>query len=362
MEKSKNVFQPRLIAWEITKKCNLKCIHCRADSKYNNFKDELSTEECFKILDNISSFSNPIIILTGGEPLFRKDIYKIIQYGKKIGLKIALATCGYLLDKKTALKLKKSGIERISLSIDGKDNITHDNFRQIKGSFDTVINAAKTLNEINFPFQVNTTITKLNYNQIEEILNLAVNIGAVAFHPFLLVPTGRAKNLKQFEISPKDYEKILKKIYQMSKLSSIQFKPTCAPHYYRILLQKEKQITKNTDKMHMMTKGCLGGQSFAFISNTGKIQICGFLEKEAGDLRKENYNFKNIWEHSKLFNLLRDTKNYKGKCGYCEYINVCGGCRARAFSITGNFLDEEPYCIYQPKKIMDNKNAYNKKK
>ncbi len=345
--------QPRLIAWEVTKQCPLKCMHCRASSSDRKFAGEFSTEECFGILRNIASFAKPIIILTGGEPMARSDIYMIAEYGTKLGLRMVMAPCGLLMNHENTRKMKESGIMRISLSIDGADEKTHDSFRQVEGSFNAVINAAHIARETGLEFQINSTITKLNYRQIDRMLQLAVDLGAVGYHPFLLVPTGRGSGLADYEIDPREYEKLLEWIYEKSREVPIQLKPTCAPHYYRILRQKEREkgikVTVKTHGLSAMTKGCLGGQSFAFISNTGRVQICGFLEEKAGDLREESYDFKKIWETSELFLKMRDIDGYNGRCGICEYRKVCGGCRARAFATTGNYLDEEPYCVYQPR-------------
>lgn len=351
-------YLPRLIAWEVTRRCNLKCQHCRAQACDKEYEGEFSTEECFKLLDNIASFAKPIIILTGGEPMFRKDIYEISKYGKSLGLKMVMAPCGQFITKENVQKIKESGIERISLSIDGSTKETHDQFRQVEGAFESVINAAKIAKENELEFQVNTTITKHNYKQLDDIFNLAIKMGAVSYHPFLLVPTGRGKDLAQFEISPKEYEEVLVWIYKKSLSTPIHLKPTCAPHYYRIFRQKEKEagrpVSVETHGMNAMSKGCMGGQSFAFISHIGKVQICGFLEDEAGDIREQKYNFKKIWNESNLFQEMRDIDNYHGRCGICEYRKVCGGCRARSFATTGNYLDEEPYCIYEPNVLKKN--------
>ena len=350
-------YQPRLIAWEVTKKCPLNCMHCRASAADKEFSGEFTTEECFKVLDNVASFAKPIMILTGGEPMARADIFDIARYGTNLGLRMVMAPCGLLMNRENTLKMKESGIERISLSIDGADKETHDSFRQVPGAFESVVRAAKIAKECGLEFQINTTITKLNYKQIGEMLQFAIDLGAVSYHPFLLVPTGRGSDLAEYEIDPDEYENLLTWIYEKSMSAPIQMKPTCAPHYYRIIRQKEKQagrkVTFETHGLSAMTKGCMGGQSFAFISNTGRAQICGFLEEEAGDIRKQKYNFKKIWDTSELYLKMRDLDNYNGRCGVCEYRRVCGGCRARAFATTGNYLDEEPYCVYQPLRKAD---------
>ncbi|MFQ6094366.1 MAG: heme b synthase [bacterium] len=356
MAESKNLklgSPPRLIAWEITRSCTLNCRHCRAAARYGPYPNEFTTDECFKVLDNIASFARPIMILTGGEPMLRDDIFEIATYGSRLGLRMTMAPCGFLFDNESVQKMKAAGIERISLSLDGATARTHDTFRRIEGAFDAVVRAMRCAREKDLDFQINTTVTKHNLKELDHILQLAIESGAVAFHPFLLVPTGRGKELAGEEISPTEYESVLNWIYDQRKKVPIQFKPTCAPHYYRIFRQREKEqgrrMTPQTHGLDAMTKGCMGGQSFAFISHTGRVQICGFLETECGDVRKENYDFRKIWETSPIFEQMRNLDGYHGRCGYCEYRKVCGGCRARAFAATGDYLDEEPYCIYEPK-------------
>ena len=354
-------YLPKLIAWEVTRTCNLNCKHCRANAYNYKYENEFTKEECFKLIDNISSFSNSIIILTGGEPMMRKDIFDISEYGTKKGLKMVIAPCGMFVNEENATKMLNAGIKRISLSIDGADKESHDSFRRVDGAFDIVLKAAENAKKVGLEFQINTTVTKHNYKEIDKIYELAIKLGAVSFHPFLLVPTGRAKNLKEQEISPEEYEKILIWIYENRENSHLRLKPTCAPHYYRIFHQmekkKNKKVLSETHGLDALTKGCMGGQSFAFISHIGKVQICGFLDVECGDIRKENYDFKKIWETSPVFIEMRNIDEYHGRCGYCEYRKVCGGCRARAYAITGDYLDEEPYCIYQPK-IKNSKQKY----
>jgi heme b synthase len=343
---------PRLIAWEVTKTCSLNCRHCRAHAADRSFENEFTTEECYKVLDNVASFSSPIIILTGGEPMAREDIFEIARYGTDLGLKMVMAPCGLLMDRENTRKMIDSGIKRISLSLDGADRETHDSFRGVDGAFNAVIRAAGLAREAGLEFQINTTVTKLNYKQLDRIVELTMELGAVSYHPFLLVPTGRGEELGEYEIDPEEYEDVLNWFYEKSLEVPIQLKPTCAPHYYRIFRQREKQagrtVSVQTHGMAAMSKGCLGGQGFAFISNIGKVQICGFLDVEAGDVRAAGYNFKSIWETSPLFLEMRDLDGYNGKCGICEYRRFCGGCRARAYAATGDYLAPEPYCVYEP--------------
>jgi heme b synthase len=345
---------PRLIAWEITRRCNLNCRHCRAAAQHGPYPNEFSTQECLKTLDKISAFAKPIIILTGGEPLLRPDIFEIAQHGTKLGLRMALATCGGLLDANVAQQLKAAGIQRISLSIDGGTAASHDDFRQTPGAFDAALRATEVAKSAGLEFQINTTITRRNLPELEQILRLAIQLGAAAYHPFLLVPTGRGAEMVDEILSPEEYERTLHWIYEQRAHSPIPFKPTCAPHYYRILRQREqaagRSFSPQTHGLDAMTKGCMGGQSFAFISHTGKAQICGFLDKECGDLRSVDFDFQTIWKNSTVFQEIRQIDNYQGRCGYCDYRKVCGGCRARAYAMTGDYLAEEPFCIYTPKR------------
>ncbi len=356
-------YTPRLIAWEVTRTCNLNCRHCRAVAKNQQYESEFSTDEMKRVLDSIAAFCKPIIILTGGEPMMRDDIYEIASYGTSLGLRMVMAPCGYFINPETIARLKESGISRISLSIDGSSAESHDAFRQVPGAFDKVIAAARMCTEHGLEFQVNTTVHKGNLDELPAILDLAIKLGAKAFHPFLLVPTGRAKNMAGQEISPEEYERVLEWVYDMQEKTPILFKPTCAPHYHRIVRQKGGPAKPShpggghpggapkghPGGLHGLSKGCMGGQSFAFISHVGKVQICGFLEEEAGDLREADYDFQKVWDESELFREIRDIDAYGGKCGYCEYRKVCGGCRARAFAMSGDYMAEEPFCIYTPK-------------
>ncbi len=346
-------YLPRLIAWEVTRSCLLNCIHCRAAARYGPYEGELTTEECCRFLDDVKSFSDPIMILTGGEPMMRTDIYDIAAYGSQLGLRMVMAPCGLLVTEEHAKKIKRSGIMRVSLSLDGLTAESHNAFRRVEGAFEGVMQAIENLKKAGVEFQINTTVTKHNVGDLPQLLEMIVKLGAVAYHPFLLVPTGRGKALADMEVSPADYEKTLKWFYDMRDKVPIQFKPTCAPHYYRIFRQEEqrkgKTVTPASHGLDAMTKGCMGGQSFAFVSHVGKVQICGFLEEEAGDIKSEP--FSKIWNTSQLFREMRDLDRYHGKCGICEYRRICGGCRARAFAVSGDYLAAEPFCTYEPKRV-----------
>ncbi len=292
-------------------------------------------------MDNIASFSRPIIILTGGEPMMRPDIYDIAAHGHELGLPVVMAPCGILIDDETAVKIVQSGIKRISISLDGATAKSHDAFRQVEGAFEGTLAGLEAAKRAGLEFQINTTVSRHNLSELPAIRELAIRLGAKVFNPFFLVPTGRGKELADQEISPEEYEQTLRWLAEKQNSPEIKQRVTCAPHYQRILRQ-----------MHVTgirpVKGCMGGQTFAFISHRGKVQICGFLELECGDLRREDLDFRKIWKTSEVFRRLRDLDSYHGRCGYCEFRKVCGGCRARAYALTGDYLAEEPYCLYQP--------------
>ena len=340
----------RLVAWEITRNCNLSCVHCRASADMGPHTGELKTDACFKLLDEIADAGSPIVILTGGEPLLRKDIFDIARYGTNKGLRMVMAPNGTLITESFAKQMADSGIQRISISLDGASEKTHDTFRGVKGAFQGALNGIKLAKEAGIEFQINTTITKTNLDQIPAIQELAVNLGAVAHHIFLLVPTGRGKYIIDQEISAQEYEHTLNWFYDQREKLPLQLKATCAPHYYRILRQRAKKDGKSvsfqTHGLDAVTRGCLGGTGFCFISHQGIVQPCGFLNLNCGDIRKDS--FPNIWNNSDIFLSLRDFSQLKGKCGKCEFKAVCGGCRARAYEANGDFLSEEPLCSYQP--------------
>jgi len=301
-------------------------------------------------MDEIASISKPVIILTGGEPLLRSNIFDLARYGTDKGFRMVMATNGTLMTEETVQKMKASGIQRISVSLDGPSSETHDAFRKVKGAFESSLKGIELAKRGGLEFQINTTITQMNLHLIADILKLAVDLGAAAHHIFLLVPTGRGKELQDQEISALDYEKTLNWFYEQRERVPLQLKATCAPHYYRILRQRAKKegkkITPKEYGLDAMTRGCLGGISFCFLSHVGQVQPCGYLELDCGNVRKQS--FKEIWENSPVFLNLRNTDGYQGKCGICEYRKVCGGCRARAYESLGNYMNEEPYCIYEP--------------
>ncbi len=390
-------FKPRLIFWEVTKGCNLRCIHCRATATELSSPTDLPTERALDIIHQIAAYANPILVLSGGEPLYRADIFTLARAATDQGLRVALATNGTTVTKEMARRIVGSGVRRVSISLDGADAMTHDTFRGIPGAFEAAIYGMRNLKELGMSVQINTTIARHNAKQLPAVLELARNLGADALHTFLLVPVGCGVDIAAEQmVAPEEYEQMLNWFYDQSLAGGIELKATCAPHYFRVARQRraaERQAamsgnggqtthngngigptditmpgstgmalhphaaaSKNTvhaglgghpDGMNAMTKGCLAGTGVCFLSHEGEVYPCGYLPAVAGDLRKQS--FAEIWENSAVFADLRDTDNLKGKCGCCEFRNVCMGCRARAFAATGDYLDEEPFCVYQPR-------------
>src|SRR5690348_9451344 len=386
---------PRLIFWEVTKGCNLRCIHCRASATELSSPSDLTTAIALGIVDQIAAAANPILVLSGGEPLYRSDIFQLARYGTDRGLRVALATNGTLVTREVARMIVDSGVRRVSISLDGADSLTHDTFRGIPGAFDAAVQGLRNLKALGMSVQINMTIARHNARQLPQVLELAKRLGADALHTFLLVPVGCGVDIAAEQmVAPEEYEQMLNWFYDRSREGGIELKATCAPHYFRVARQRHAaergasgangsraetapdaigpsdmmmpgstgvtihpHAARNAghaglpsghpDGMNAMTKGCLAGTGVCFISHEGEVYPCGYLPAIAGDLRRES--FAEIWTHSQVFEQLRDTGNLKGKCGCCEFRNICMGCRARAFAASGDFLDEEPFCIYQPR-------------
>jgi len=339
--------QLRLLAWEITRRCNLSCRHCRAGAADQVYPGELTTQEARDFLTGLAAWAKPIVILTGGEPLLRDDVFDIAAHGTALGLRLVMAPNGTLLDEAKAREAIRAGIQRVSVSLDGAAAESHDAFRGVAGAFEGALRGLEACRRVGLEFQINTTITPDNRAELAAIHKLARDLGAAAHHIFLLVPTGRGRALKGLDA--RAYEETLHWFYDQ-RSPDIHLKATCAPHYYRILRQRAKAegrtVSFESHGLEAVTRGCLAGTGFAFLSHVGQVQPCGYLELQAGNIKERP--FQEIWADSPLFRKLRDPSGYQGKCGRCEYLRVCGGCRARAFEATGDFLAEEPLCTYQP--------------
>ncbi|MBK5290524.1 MAG: radical SAM protein [Acidobacteriia bacterium] len=347
---------PRLIFWELTTGCNLRCAHCRASASELMSPDELGYAQCCRIVDEIAEFAPFILVLSGGEPLWRPDVFDIARRATRRGIRVALATNGTLVDEVMAERIRDSGIQRVAVSLDGVDPATHDRFRGQAGAFEAACNGLRCLREVGLSTQVNTTVARHNAHQLPRMLKLAAELGVDAFHLFLLVPVGCGLTISEQESVPaQQAEEILRWFYDQSLQTKLELKATCAPHYYRIVRQQRAESRHAgiplaplpATGMHSMTKGCLAGSGVCFLSSKGEVYPCGYLPVSAGNLLSEP--FARIWEHAGIFRSLRGEDSLEGWCGVCEFQNVCSGCRARAYGVTGNYLAEEPDCLYMPK-------------
>ncbi|MBI5879022.1 MAG: radical SAM protein [Chloroflexi bacterium] len=366
---------PRLIFWETTAGCNLACIHCRRITVADQLlPQDLTTAESFSLIDQIAAFARPIFVLSGGEPLFRPDIFDIARHASDAGLIVALATNGTLIDAEAARRIQASGIRRVSISFDGADAPTHDIFRG-KGAYERSLAGMQHLAAAGVPYQINTTVARHNIHQMPETLAMAKDLRAQALHLFLLVPVGCGVEIApDQQISPAEYENVLHWMYDAELQGGIELKATCAPHYFRVTRQRQVEAKRaglvieapdshrrqaqaggatghpgsngSRHAMNAMTKGCLAGSGVCFVSHRGEVFPCGYLPLEAGNIRRQP--FREIWEESALFAGLRDVDQLGGKCGLCEFKKLCSGCRARAYGMTGDYLAEEPFCTYEP--------------
>lgn len=330
------VRKPRIIAFEVTRRCRMNCVHCRA-SACADFTDDLTSGQCEKIIKSVADYNRCVLIFTGGEPFERDDIFELIDYANSCGLAVSLATCGYNFNDKTAQRLKNSGVLTLSFSLDSDNAEQHDNFRRTGGAFEKTLAAIDIAKKAGLKFQINTTVTKLNADKLAALARLSESLGAYCFNPFMLVPAGRAKELSAIALTANKYEKVLRTVAQLKAESPIDVRFTCAPRFAPVF----KQLFPDSKKK---AYGCLAASDFAFISHTGDVQTCGFLEISAGNILTAG-DFASIWENSDFLNSIRQ-KNFTGKCGDCNYAETCGGCRARAFASTGDYLASDPLCSY----------------
>ncbi len=398
----------RLVFWETTTGCNLACVHCRRlEVSKELSKQDLSTEQSIQFIRTLPETGRPILVFSGGEPLMRPDLFTLAEEAVKVGLPIALATNGTIMDPTLAARVRDVGFKRVSISFDGPDAPTHDQFRGA-GAFDASISGFKELRKAGLSMQINTTVAKHNYRKLDETYQLAMDLGADALHVFMLVPVGCGMELDpSVMLSGQEYEDALNWIYDRSLEAKLHLKATCAPHYFRVMRQRAKTEGRampaaahphknmhpnaaglpgehpsaaghpgehpsgaghpgghpggghpgdghpggghpggGQGDMTAMTKGCLAGQAVCFVSHTGEVFPCGYLPVTSGNVTRTP--LPTIWRRSHVFADLRDEKNLEGKCGLCEYAKVCMGCRARAFGHTGNYLAEEPNCDYIP--------------
>lgn len=323
-----------IIAWEVTGACNLSCEYCRASATATPADSELSTKEALAFIDEVAP-RRPMLILSGGEPLLRTDIFDIARYARDRGVRVSLATNGTLLSFEAVEKIKEAGIMRVSVSLDGPAPDIHDAFRG-RGSFDLAMRGIDILRG-RVDFQINMTVTKENLDVVGATMDLAEKLGAVAFHLFFLVPTGRGREDEL--VTPGEQDEILRQVARDSRNRKIEVKVTCAPQYGRIA----KEVLTEAERRRVPGSACLAGTNFVFVSRTGDVSPCGYLPIVAGNVREEK--FSDIWESSPVFVDLR-RRELLGRCGGCDRRKVCGGCRARAYALTGDYLESDPLCSY----------------
>ncbi len=356
--------------WELTRACMLACKHCRAKAIKNRHPNELTTEECFDLIDQISKLK-PLLIITGGDPMMRDDLEDIVDYASQ-SLRVAVAFSGTKLANEDRLKaLKKAGVHRIAISIDGSNAEKHDGFRGVKGSFHDSLNVIKTAKKLGIEFQINTTVTKENIYDLPNIAKLCSELDPALWDVFFLVPVGRAK--AELMPNPQEFEDILCWLYDLNEMG-LRVKSSAATHFRRIRIMRKKgemprvgdlydwlrentsiKINKSSeiDAKHKPKVGVTDGRGMLFISHIGDVYPSGFLPIKAGNVREQSV--KEIYEKSKIFVDLKDPNNLRGKCGVCEYRFICGGSRARAYALTGDYLQAEPCCIYRPSALVEDK-------
>ena len=330
--------QLRLLFWESTSQCNLRCIHCRR-LDIDAVAGQLTTDQVKGVFDSTSTLGKPIIVFSGGEPLLRDDWEHLAGHATSLGLPIALATNGTLIDRSIAQRINKAGFSRVAVSLDGADAAIHDKFRGQDGAFNNAMAGIEAIRASGTDVQINATIAAHNVHQLDSLLGLATELGAVALHLFLLVPVGCGTEIAEtHQLPPAEYERVLGWVCDRQQSGSIEIRPTCAPHYKRIAAQK------NFPTGH--SRGCLAGSSVAFVSFAGDVFGCGYLPVSCGSVLDNS--LADIWENSTVFAKLRDPELLTGKCGICNFKVACSGCRARAYAESGDFLGSEPSCSYQP--------------
>lgn len=353
---------PFIVIWETTQACDLACLHCRASARPARDRGELTTAEAMRLMDTVRSFGHPLFVLTGGDPLKREDTVELVEYGRRIGLRVALTPSGTpLMTRDVLQRLYDAGLARLAVSLDGSSAAIHDRFRGVAGSFAWTVQMLGAAKEIGLSTQINTTISSHNVDDIESLIELMGRLGIALWSVFFIVPTGRARPTDL--ASAEEFERVFNRLYDLSKTAPFDIKTTAAPHYRRVVLQRqvaERRGGARTEPATPLTaglgfsladgvgraRGVNDGNGFVFISHRGEIYPSGFLPSSAGNVR--THDLADVYRNSDLFRALRDPGRLEGKCGVCEYRTVCGGSRARAYAMTGNYLASDPSCAYIP--------------
>jgi radical SAM protein len=341
---------PMLVIWEVTQACDLACVHCRASALPDRNPRELTTEQGYRLLDEIRSFGEPLMVFTGGDPLKRPDLYDLIRYAVKIGLRTNVTPSATpLLTGEAIDKFKEAGVSRMAISMDGPDAATHDEFRGIPGTFDRAMFALRHARDIGLDTQFQTTVTRRNMHRLPEVAEIVKEVRSKMWSLFFLIVTGRA--LENDDLTAAEYEQVFEFMYDLSKTAPFGIKTTEAMHYRRYVAQRVKAehgVTENENAKGVAwrTAGVSDGKGFVFVSHQGEIFPSGFLPVSGGNVLETPLT--EVYRNSDLFRSLRDTALRGGKCGLCEYQKICGGSRSRAYAFTGDYLAEDPRCVYQP--------------
>jgi len=335
---------PYLVSWNTTKRCNLRCSHCYLDSAELDGRDDTSTDEALKTVDEIASLNpNAMLILTGGEPLLRYDICTIAGYASKKGLTVLLGTNGTMLDDARIAALKEAGVKGVGVSLDSAAPAHHDRFRGVNGSWQRTIDGIEALRRNKMDFQVQVTVTRENREDLPAIIDFSAKAGARALNVFFLVCTGRGQNMT--DLSPEEYEEVLNYLASVEKSApnGMMVRARCAPHFLRVVSMKspENSLLKGN------TSGCIAGTGYMRISPEGYVTPCPYMPPSNERSNLSVTALKDIWGNDPLFLSLREPA-YKGKCAQCEFDGICGGCRARALATSNDAMGEDPWCAYIP--------------
>lgn len=329
-----------LVSWNTTNACNLYCKHCYRDSGVRA-EEELNTAEGIKLIDEIAAAGFKIMIFSGGEPLMREDIYQLIKHASEKGLRPVLGSNGTLITPEVSHKLKEAGALAIGISLDSTDPLRHNDFRSSYEAWQGAVDGMRACQEAGLPFQVHTTVMDWNSGEIENLTDLSVKLGARGHHIFFMVPTGRAVNIEEETLRAQEYEELLERIIKKQSQVNIELKPTCAPQFMRIARQLGVDMR--------FSRGCLAGTAYCIISPKGDVQPCAYLDIPLGNVRQ--VPFGQIWRENEVLKKLR-TMDYDGGCGSCQFKKICGGCRARAYIYHGDYMAEEPWCLYREGKVI----------
>ena len=333
----KSPYKPSLISWNLTNMCNLKCPHCYLSAGKKAHR-ELSTDKCLGLIDEMKSLGTEMLILTGGEPLLRKDIYDIARYASDKGLWVVMGTNGVLITEKVAQKMVDCGVKGVGISIDSLQASKHDAFRGGPNSWDYSVRALKICKEQGLQVLVQTTLMEFNYDEIPNMIEFAYQQGAWSFNLYFLVQTGRGHQLN--DLSPEKSEEMLLKLVELqNNYRPMLVRSKCAPNFKRISYEK------GTGGLE--SGGCMAGTQYCRIMPEGEVTPCPYMPVVAGNIYEKS--FSEIWNTSPILSELRDLDKLKGRCHDCEYIELCGGCRCRAYARYEDYLQEDPGCTYQPK-------------